>query len=461
MSPDVSIRVAGLSKAYRIYAQPTDRLKQAVMPRLRRIAAPLLRALGRRVEAPAYFREFWALRELSFEVARGETIGIIGRNGSGKSTLLQLVCGTLSPSQGEVAVQGRVAALLELGSGFNPEYTGRQNVFLNASVLGLSQSETAARLPDILAFADIGDFIDQPVKTYSSGMAMRLAFAVIAHVDADVLIVDEALAVGDAAFQQKCFRWLRAFQHRGTLLFCGHDPAAVINLCQRAIWLDRGSVRLMGASKDVVEAYGAFVAAETMGLPETSVRVGAGAQGGQEDPAEGTLLQDGMQATMGTEIRTSPELAGYGTGAAEIIAFGLLQPDGTPTRLIRGGEDLALALQVRALQDIDQPIFGFQIKDRLGQVLLGGNSLDTSIVAPAELLRGTTVTARFTFRLPLLASGRYSVTLAVASGMADVHVQHHWIHDALFFDVHAKQQIGALIGADLRAFSVTEVKDPA
>jgi lipopolysaccharide transport system ATP-binding protein len=244
MSSDVSIRAAGLAKAYRVYPTPMDRLRQAAMPRLRRLAAPLLRALGRPLEAPPYFSEHWALRSLSFEVFRGETVGVIGRNGSGKSTLLQLICGTLTPSQGEVQVNGRVAALLELGSGFNPEYTGRENIFLNASVLGLSRAETEARLADILAFADIGEAVDQPTKTYSSGMAMRLAFAVIAHVDADVLIIDEALAVGDAYFQQKCLRWLRAFQKNGTVLFCSHDTGAVISFCTRAIWLDGGRVRI-------------------------------------------------------------------------------------------------------------------------------------------------------------------------------------------------------------------------
>lgn len=233
MSSDFAIRALGLSKSYLIYAKPSDRLRQAVMPRLGRFLRPMRQMLGLRERV--YFTEHGALQDVSFVVRRGETVGIIGRNGSGKSTLLQLVCGTLTPTAGEVAVQGRVAALLELGSGFNPEYTGRENVFLNASVLGLSQEQILARLDSILAFADIGEQVDQPVKTYSSGMAMRLAFAVITHVDADVLIIDEALAVGDAYFQQKCFRWLRAFQARGTVLFCGHDVGAIMALCDRAI----------------------------------------------------------------------------------------------------------------------------------------------------------------------------------------------------------------------------------
>ncbi len=257
----------GLSKAYLLYREPRDRLRQAVRPRLAR----LLRPLGVRLAERQYYAEHWALRDVSFEVGRGETVAIIGRNGAGKSTLLQLICGTLTPSAGTVEVQGRVAALLELGSGFNPEYTGRENVLLNAAVLGLPREVALERMEAILAFAEIGSFIDQPVKTYSSGMTMRLAFAVAAHVDADVLLVDEALAVGDAYFQQKCMRWLRDFQRRGTLLFCGHDLGAVVGLCERAIWIDRGQLRMSGPAKDVADAYASFTLAESMGLGETGV----------------------------------------------------------------------------------------------------------------------------------------------------------------------------------------------
>src|SRR6266542_6439942 len=209
-APEVAISVRGVGKMYRIYDRPQDRLKQMLWR-------------GRRT----YGREFWALRDASFEVRKGETLGIIGRNGSGKSTLLQIIAGTLAPSEGEVTVNGRVAALLELGSGFNPEFTGRDNVFLNGSILGFSREEMAARFDEIAAFADIGEFIEQPIKTYSSGMVVRLAFAVIAHVDADILVIDEALAVGDACFTQKCMRFLRRFMEKGTVLFVSHDISSV------------------------------------------------------------------------------------------------------------------------------------------------------------------------------------------------------------------------------------------
>ena len=202
-----------------------------------------------------YFSEFWALKDVSFEIRKGETVGIIGRNGSGKSTLLQLICGTLTPTNGSIQTNGRIAALLELGSGFNLEFTGRENVYLNAAVLGLSKSEIDERFDDIAAFADIGQFIKQPVKTYSSGMYVRLAFAVIAHVNADILVVDEALSVGDAVFTQKCMRFIRRYQENGTLIFVSHDTASVQNLCKSGIWLQNGMVEKIGTAKSVSEAY--------------------------------------------------------------------------------------------------------------------------------------------------------------------------------------------------------------
>src|SRR5690349_1239485 len=235
-SSNIVIQVKNLSKCYHIYSRPQDRLKQSVMPRLQQL-------VGR---APSrYFREFWALREVSFEVNKGETVGIIGRNGSGKSTLLQLICGTLTPTYGTVTTQGRIAALLELGSGFNPEFSGRENVFLNGAILGLSKEEVDSRFDDIAGFADIGEFIEQPVKIYSSGMVVRLAFAVQAMVDPDILIVDEALAVGDEKFQRKCFARLEELKSKGTsILFVSHSGSQIVELCERALLLEHGK-RLM------------------------------------------------------------------------------------------------------------------------------------------------------------------------------------------------------------------------
>ena len=234
-----AIRAQGVGKTYRLYDKPHHRLLQSLWR-------------GRK----SYYREFAALHNISFELERGQTLGIIGRNGAGKSTLLQIICGTLHPSAGNVQVRGRIAALLELGTGFNPEFTGRENIAINAAILGLSQREISERLDDIIAFADIGTFIDQPVKTYSSGMYVRLAFAVVVHVNPDILIVDEALAVGDALFQAKCMTRMRRMLDDGlTLLFISHDISAVKALCQRTLWIDHGQVRAMGPTAEVTRDY--------------------------------------------------------------------------------------------------------------------------------------------------------------------------------------------------------------
>lgn len=242
-SDNLAIAVRNLSKCFHLYDKPRDRLLQMI-------------SFGRR----QYYREFWALRDLSFEVQRGETIGVIGRNGSGKSTLLQMICGTLTPTTGEIWTRGRIAALLELGAGFNPEFTGRENVYLNASILGLSKRETDERFDDIAAFADIGSFIDQPVKVYSSGMYVRLAFAVAINSTPDILIVDEALAVGDARFQYKCMRRIKDIQNSGAaVLFVSHDVGSVRTLCQRALWLDRGTLRMSGEVAGVTSSYAEYM----------------------------------------------------------------------------------------------------------------------------------------------------------------------------------------------------------
>lgn len=247
MSSDVVIRVKNVGKCYQIYDQPHDRLKQSLMPRLYKLVGKAPRT---------YFREFWALREVSFEVRKGETVGIVGRNGSGKSTLLQIICGTLAPTSGQVETSGRIAALLELGAGFNPEFTGRENVYMNAAILGLSRFEIDARLDDILAFADIGEFVDQPVKVYSSGMYVRLAFSVAVNVAPQILIVDEALSVGDLAFQNKCIMKIKELRDKGmTLLFVAHDLSTLQMICDRVAWLHRGEIVTIGDSVTVCQEY--------------------------------------------------------------------------------------------------------------------------------------------------------------------------------------------------------------
>jgi len=387
MFSDAAIRVEGIAKRYRIFARPFDRLLHQVFGLRESRCEP-----------------FDALHELSFTVRKGETLGLIGRNGAGKSTLLQIICGTLTPSAGRVSVQGRVAALLELGAGFNPEFTGRENVYMNGAIYGLDRAELDRALPSILDFAEIGDFIDRPVKTYSSGMFVRLAFAVIAHVRADILIIDEALAVGDVYFTQKCMRFLKRFKENGTLVFVSHDVNSVINLCERAIWLERGRIARQGPAKEVCEGYlGSFYTADE------SAESGAGKQ-------------------------AAPQRSGeeFGTGQARIEEVRLLDETGRPLTLLLAPQRVRLRIRCRAHADIADPIVGFFVKDRLGQYLCGDNSLQR-LPRFTRIAAGESVEVSFGFHLPQLASGDYSIGVAIAAGTQERHVQHHWIHDALHF----------------------------
>lgn len=247
MSSEVAIKVANLAKCYHIYNQPRDRLKQFLLPRLQK-------AVG--IQPIHYYREFWAVKDVSFEVKKGETVGILGFNGAGKSTLLQLICGTLNPTHGQIKTNGRISALLELGAGFNPEFTGRENVSLSCALYGMSQAEITARFKDITDFAGIGDFIDQPVKHYSSGMYARLAFSAAVHVNPAILIVDEALSVGDMAFQEKSITRMKEIRNSGTsILFVSHSISAVRNFCDRAIWLDNGQIKAFGERLKICDEY--------------------------------------------------------------------------------------------------------------------------------------------------------------------------------------------------------------
>ena len=445
MSSEPAIYANGLSKAYLIYSEPTDRLRQAIIPRLQRLVRPVANAMGKRIHERTYFSQHWALHTLDFSVARGETLGVIGRNGSGKSTLLQLVCGTLTPTSGDVTVRGRIAALLELGSGFNPEYTGRENVFLNASVLGLSREETVARMDDILAFADIGDFVDQPVRTYSSGMAMRLAFAVIAHVDADILVVDEALAVGDAYFQQKCMRWLRRFRQTGTVLFCGHDTSAVLNLCDRALWLDKGSVAMEGTAKEVCEGYIASINSQAQ--KPSRAGIARNTEKSKEDvPKSDSMITTGSLDQIVRIMELDPHSSEYGSGDAEVTNVSMERPDGTSFELIHGGEQVLVTVRVRANTEIQAPFIGFFVKDRLGQALFGDNTFLTYADQELTLHTGENAVGRFRFALPLLQTGSYTITAAIASGSLQQPVVHHWLHDALVFEVHSPLLNGVMVG---------------
>ena len=436
MCSDCTIQIAadGVGKSYQIYDQPRDRLKQFLLPRLQRWCG---------VAPRKYFREFHSLTDVAFRIERGQTVGIVGKNGAGKSTLLQILCGTLSPTAGRVQVHGRVAALLELGAGFNPEFTGRDNVFMNAQLLGLTEAETAERFDSIVAFADIGEFLDQPVKTYSSGMFVRLAFAVIAHVDADVLVIDEALAVGDAYFTQKCMRFLRAFKERGTLLFVSHDASAVVSLCDRALWLDKGRLVGDGPAKEVMQSYlqELYAGQATAGAVDAHV-IAADPPAQEIDTAPRVLA-------LAPDVAAPALSAGrFGTGQAAVTAVSLTDSQaGTELAAVIGQEDVFLRVHVHTAVELKAPIVGFIVKDRLGQHLFGDNTFNRLAgVASLEGAAGGTLTAQFRFRMPILPKGEYSVAVAIADGTQLDHVVHEWVHEALIFQSHSDSVVTGLVG---------------
>lgn len=429
---DYAIEVNGLGKCYQIYSKPSDRLKQMLVR-------------GRK----QYFNEFWALKDVSFKIKKGETVGIIGRNGSGKSTLLQLICGTLNPTVGDVKVNGRVAALLELGAGFNPEFSGVENVYMAASLYGLTKPQVDERFDAIAAFADIGDHIHQPVKTYSSGMYVRLAFAVIAHVDADILVIDEALAVGDAVFTQKCMRFIRKFRENGTLLFVSHDMGSVLNLCEQAVWLHSGHVQQAGPAKEISEAYLQYTLQEVYGDEARLQSVG------QRKPLEikkvpqngDTSLALDYQAQFTVHNQLS-EANGWKSGTGEIVSVQLTVVDTTLQggTALKGGELVQITIDAVVHEDMSKPIIGFLVRDRLGQDLFGENTLPHTEWHPKPVLKGQHLSASFTFRLPMLPNGQYVVMTSLADGDLHNHVQHHWLHDALVLNVSSSKVRWGLVG---------------
>ncbi|MCB2106677.1 MAG: ABC transporter ATP-binding protein [Rhodobacteraceae bacterium] len=431
---DAIIVADALSKSYTLYDRPSDRLRHLLMPWRK-------------------YPRFDALKGVSFKVNRGETVGIIGRNGAGKSTLLQLVTGTIPPTSGGIAVAGRIAALLELGAGFEPDFTGRENVMLNGTILGLDARQLRERMDSIVAFSELEEFIDRPVRTYSSGMFMRLAFSVAAHVDADILIIDEALAVGDARFTQKCMRYLNDFKRRGSILFVSHDLGAVTGLCDRAIWLDHGAVRAEGSAIAVCEQYvasqfeGPADDADSQHAETESAAPIVKAVAGEtivmfeRDPA--VRADDGGVASCSA---FNPNASSFGIGGARITDAGLVRP-GEDRRLetVNEGQDVELRVVVDADEVVERPIVGFYIKDRLGQLLFGDNTFrEKAPVVPVAA--GSKLVARFRFPWPALARGSYTLTVAIADGTMANHVQRHWMHDAVVFEVLASSAHLTMVG---------------
>lgn len=459
MSSDHVIEVNELSKNYRIFKRPQDRLAQGALNFLARCLRSGKRSEALYQQARDIAHVHLALDAVSFSVRRGESLAVIGRNGSGKSTLLQLICGTLAPSGGTLRVAGRVAALLELGSGFNPEFSGRENVYLNGQLLGLSRREIESRFDSIAAFADIGKFLDEPIRTYSSGMFLRLAFAVVAHVDADILIIDEALAVGDAAFTQKCMRFLRDFMKRGTLLFVSHDLGSVKGLCERAIWLDYGKLQMDASAKEVADAY-------LRKLFETNQ--GASAEVPADRPASHKpvrhlrdrrlelLHQSSLRNDLHV-VKFEPDASGFGLGAARISDVGFIDEDGHAVNMIVGGESVRLSVRVAALRSLFGPIVGFFVRDRLGQELFGDNTFVSSQSSPLTIAEGEGFEAVFEFEMPRLPRGQYSIVVGVAEGTQTEHVQHHWLNEAVLFESHTTSVAQGLVGISMTEILLTRL----
>jgi lipopolysaccharide transport system ATP-binding protein len=402
-SDDIAIRVANLSKCFQIYDAPRDRLKQFILPRLPRLGGQPPRQ---------YFREFWALRDVSFEVRKGETVGIIGRNGAGKSTLLQLICNTLTPTSGDVRVTGRVTAMLELGSGFSPDFTGRENIFMNARILGLTQKEIEERYKDIADFADIGNFIDQPVKTYSSGMIMRLAFATQTALEPDILVVDEALAVGDAEFQTRCFTRMNKLKASGTtIMFVSHDIASIRSFCDRAIYISAGKLAGFGDVIEMADLYQRDVlkkshasASERSEISTLSTPLQLQFEkyfsGADSNKVLNTLLME--QA--GFNERS--EMDRRGTGRIEILSFTLLNQTDSLVDIVDPTQVIKACFLLRSRQDICSDIHvGLTIKDKCGsQVAV---IRDSKFDKPQQFGADQYVIGEMSFTLPLMAGTYY------------------------------------------------------
>lgn len=417
------IKLDNIGKVYRMYPRPLYRVAEAFLP------------LG----GKKYHQEFHALTDISLAIGRGQTVGIIGKNGSGKSTLLQIVCGILQPTDGNVFVDGRISALLELGAGFNPQFTGRENVYLNCSIMGLKRNEIDACFDDIVSFADIGVFIDQPVKTYSSGMYVRLAFAVAINVKPDILVVDEALSVGDTLFQAKCFAKFKQFQEQGvTILFVTHSMDLIIRYCSSAYLLEKGKLVTSGAPKDVVDRYNRLLVARSSATDGEGAFSGAGpdsghgVDAGRDTKTRKQQLAELMQASQ-QHFKLNPDESRYGNGKAEIADVGIYAPDQTSQQSLVQGEFYLFRMDVRLHEAIEDPIYAFTIKDVKGFDISGTNTLyheiETGLVEAGEVIR-----ISFEHKITLNPGG-YLLSFGCAGFENGEYVVYDRRYDLVSFDV--------------------------
>lgn len=422
MENGIAIQVKHLSKMYKLYNKPSDRLKESL-------------GLARKKN----YQERYALTDVNFEVKKGETVGIIGTNGSGKSTILKIITGVLHPTEGEAKVDGRISALLELGAGFNMEYTGIENVYLNGTMMGFSEKEIDARLDDILAFADIGDYVHQPCKTYSSGMFVRLAFAVAINIDPEILIVDEALSVGDVFFQAKCYRKFEEFKKQGrTILFVSHDLGSITKYCDRAILLNRGKKIYEGTPKEAVDIYKKVLVHQ---FDPSELEVDSRANDVEE-----------VSGSWKDSVAANPQLIEYGEKTAEIVDYALLDDKGLITNTFMKGTEFSVRMKVQFHEDIAEPIYAFTIKNLQGIELTGTNTLyekaDVSARKAGEYQEIT-----FTQKLDL-QGGEYLVSLGCTGYRNGEFTVFHRLYDVCsmlvisdrntvgYYDMNSKVTLG-------------------
>ena len=403
---DVAIQVSHVSKLYKLYDKPMDRLKESL-------------GLTRQKK----YKEHYALNDLSFDVKKGECVGIIGTNGSGKSTILKIITGVLNPTAGDVHVNGRISALLELGAGFNMEYTGIENIYLNGTMMGFTREEIDARMDDILAFADIGDFVYQPYKTYSSGMFVRLAFAVSINIDPEILIVDEALSVGDVFFQVKCYRKFEEFKKMGkTILFVSHDLSSISKYCDRVVLLNKGVKMAEGAPKRIVDLYKQVLVNQDAEVIE---------QGTQSELAK--VDESDSKKLWKAELELNPQLLDNGEKQAEIIDFAIIDDRGMINSGIVKGTDFKIRMKVRFHQDLQDPIFAFTIKDTQGTEVTGTNTMYEN-VSSGPVKKGDEKTVTFTQNMNLQGKS-YLLSLGCVGFTNNKFVVYHRLYDVCNIDV--------------------------
>ena len=424
MDKDLAISVREVTKAYKLYDRPIDRLKESL-------------SLTHR----SYHRDFFALDRLSFDVKKGQTVGIIGTNGSGKSTILKIITGVLSPTTGTVEVDGTISALLELGAGFNSEYTGIENIYMNGTMMGFTRAEMDAKMADILAFADIGDFVNQPVKTYSSGMFVRLAFALAINVEPEILIVDEALSVGDVFFQSKCYSRMEEMMKNGTtILMVSHDMGSIIKYCDKVVLLNRGRFVAEGPAGKMVDLYKKILANQMDDLEDALAAENGpeGAEGkqGAAGDAGGSAEAPGAEAQetkavpgrlMKSRMTLNPDVQEYGDGRAEIMDLGTLDHNGNVTNLLLKGESFTIREIIRFHAPISMPIFTYTIRDKKGTDLSGTNTMfEGCDIHPVK--DGDTYTVEFTQRMTL-QGGEYLLSMSCTGYENGEHVVYHRLYN--------------------------------